>query len=175
MNKFSSCPIPEAKRLLTTLQKWREEILAYFAICGASNSPVEAVNNLIKKTRRVAHGFRNFENYRLRVLALGSEMKRKLTDRSPHLITETPVIQLFFARGMSGRMCNCGSGSSRISPTLSRIGPCRSSCAARDGEVRIRGPRSRSARSVGARLRRSGRAAVSTRGSGGVESVVDSL
>ena len=33
-----------------------------------SNGPTEAVNLLIKKILRVGHGFRNFHNYRLRLL-----------------------------------------------------------------------------------------------------------
>lgn len=76
--KFASCPVPEVKRLVGTLKRWRKEILAYFATGGASNGPVEAINNLIEKTRRVAHGFRNFENYRLRILSVASGGKRNL-------------------------------------------------------------------------------------------------
>lgn len=78
VGKFASCPIPEVKRLVGTLKRWRAEILAYFDTGGASNGPVEAVNNLIEKTRRVAHGFRNFENYRLRILAVASGTKKNL-------------------------------------------------------------------------------------------------
>jgi hypothetical protein len=33
-----------------------------------SNGPTEAINLLIKKIKRVGHGFRNFDNYRLRLL-----------------------------------------------------------------------------------------------------------
>ncbi len=44
------------------------QILAYHATGGASNGPTEAVNLLIEKTRRIGHGFRNFNNYRLRLL-----------------------------------------------------------------------------------------------------------
>ncbi|WP_240688887.1 ISL3 family transposase [Brevibacterium sp. S22] len=76
--KFGSCPVPEVNRLVRTLKRWRKEILAYFSTGGASNGPVEAVNNLIEKTRRVAHGFRNFENYRLRILTVASGLKRNL-------------------------------------------------------------------------------------------------
>ncbi len=37
-----------------------------------SNGSTEAVNALIKKVKRVGHGFRNLTNYRLRlVLAVG--------------------------------------------------------------------------------------------------------
>jgi hypothetical protein len=35
---------------------------------GCSNGPIEAVNLLVKKVKPVGHGFRNFDNYRLRLL-----------------------------------------------------------------------------------------------------------
>ena len=44
------------------------ELLAYFDTGGVSNGPTEAINPLIKKIKRVGHGFRNFDNYRLRLL-----------------------------------------------------------------------------------------------------------
>ncbi|MGA7205456.1 MAG: ISL3 family transposase [Specibacter sp.] len=65
---FPSCPIPEIARLGRTLKSWRQEILAYFKTQGASNGPTEAVNGVIETTRRIARGFRNFANYRLRNL-----------------------------------------------------------------------------------------------------------
>jgi transposase len=65
---FPSCPIPEIARLGKTLRRWREAFLAYFTTNGASNGPTEAVNGVIETTRRIARGFRNFENYRLRCL-----------------------------------------------------------------------------------------------------------
>ena len=33
-----------------------------------SNGPTEAVNNLVKRVKRVAFGIRNFRNYRIRAL-----------------------------------------------------------------------------------------------------------
>jgi Transposase len=42
--------------------------LAYFDTGGVSNGPTEAINGLIKKIKRVGHGYRNFANYRLRLL-----------------------------------------------------------------------------------------------------------
>jgi transposase len=63
-----TCPISEVARLGRTLRSWRLELLAYFDTGGASNGPTEAINLLIEKTRRVGHGFRNFSNYRLRLL-----------------------------------------------------------------------------------------------------------
>jgi transposase len=60
--------IPELVRLARTLDAWRSELLAYFDTGGVSNGPTEAVNALIKKVKRVGHGYRNFDNYRLRLL-----------------------------------------------------------------------------------------------------------
>ncbi len=60
--------IPELVRLAKTLSTWRAELLAYFTTGGASNGPTEGLNLLIKKIKRVGHGFRNFDNYRLRLL-----------------------------------------------------------------------------------------------------------
>lgn len=60
--------VPEIGRLARTITTWRTEFLAYFSAGRISNGPTEAVNLLIKKILRVAHGFRNFDNYRLRVL-----------------------------------------------------------------------------------------------------------
>jgi transposase len=60
--------VPELHRLAATIDSWRTELLAYFDTGGVSNGPTEAMNLLIKKIKRVAHGFRNFHNYRLRLL-----------------------------------------------------------------------------------------------------------
>jgi len=60
--------VPELRRLATTIESWRDEFLAYFTTGGISNGPTEAMNLLIKKIKRVGHGFRNFDNYRLRLL-----------------------------------------------------------------------------------------------------------
>jgi transposase len=60
--------IPELLRLARTLDAWRDELLAYFDTGGVSNGPTEALNGLIKKIKRVGHGYRNFANYRLRLL-----------------------------------------------------------------------------------------------------------
>ena len=60
--------VPELERLGRTLDAWREELLAYFTTGGISNGPTEAINLLIKRIKRVGFGFRNFDNYRLRLL-----------------------------------------------------------------------------------------------------------
>lgn len=60
--------IPELTRLATTIDRWRDEVLAYHPTAGASNGPTEAVNLLVEKIRRIGHGYRNFNNYRRRLL-----------------------------------------------------------------------------------------------------------
>lgn len=59
--------VPELTRLARTIAAWQDEILAYHHT-GLSNGPTEAMNLLVKKIKRVGHGFRNFDNYRLRLL-----------------------------------------------------------------------------------------------------------
>jgi transposase len=60
--------VPELHRLARTLDAWTEELLAYFITGGVSNGPTEAINLLIKRIKRAGFGFRNFDNYRLRLL-----------------------------------------------------------------------------------------------------------
>jgi len=68
LEALPTCPIPEVARLGRTLRQWRDHLLAYFDTDGLSNGGTEAINLLIEKTRRLAHGFRNLDNYRLRIL-----------------------------------------------------------------------------------------------------------
>ncbi|MDP9444200.1 MAG: transposase [Actinomycetota bacterium] len=68
LEQLHTCPIPEVARLGRTLRAWRSEFLAYFDTGRVSNGPTEATNLLIEKIRRIGHGYRNFDNYRLRLL-----------------------------------------------------------------------------------------------------------
>jgi transposase len=58
---------PEVRTLGKSLQRWFEK-LCNFHLARVSNGPTESLNNLIKRIKRVGFGFRNFENYRIRVL-----------------------------------------------------------------------------------------------------------
>jgi transposase len=58
---------PEVRGMARTLVQWREAILAWHTT-GYTNGPVEGLNSLIKKLKRVAAGFRSFTNHRLRIL-----------------------------------------------------------------------------------------------------------
>ena len=68
LNSFHTCPIPEVARLGRTLRRWREAFLAYFDTDRANNGGTEAVNGIIELHRRLARGYRNRDNYRLRML-----------------------------------------------------------------------------------------------------------
>lgn len=71
LDGLPSCPIPEIARLGKTLTRWRDAFLAYFTTGRANNGGTEAINGLIELHRRIARGFRNRDNYRLRMLLIG--------------------------------------------------------------------------------------------------------
>jgi len=74
--------LPEFHKLLHTFTNWREEILNYFDY-RLTNGFVEGKNNRIKTIKRMAYGYRNMDNFRMRILATnpGCEV------RVPHLLT----------------------------------------------------------------------------------------
>jgi transposase len=82
---------PEQRTLAKTLRRWRAEIVAHHTT-GASNGPVEAANLTIKQIKRSGRGFRNFENYRLRILLTGQRSLREtqpvtsIRPRRPRLV-----------------------------------------------------------------------------------------
>jgi transposase len=57
----------EVRRLGRTIGRWRNQIVAWHR-SHVSNGPTEAINNLIKRVKRVAFGMRRFRNYRIRAL-----------------------------------------------------------------------------------------------------------
>ena len=61
-----SCP-PEVRSLGRTLRRWRNQIVAWHQAL-VSNGPTEAVNNLIKRIKRIGFGFCRFTHYRIRLL-----------------------------------------------------------------------------------------------------------
>jgi len=58
---------PEIRKLGRTIRKWFDKILNYH-LARVSNGPTEALNNLVKRVKRIGFGFRNFRNYRIRAL-----------------------------------------------------------------------------------------------------------
>ena len=57
----------EVRRFARTLKNWFDPILAWHE-ARVSNGPTEGMNNLIKRVKRVAFGFTNFRNFRIRAL-----------------------------------------------------------------------------------------------------------
>lgn len=64
----TAADIPEADPLARNIRRWEDAVLAYYRSDGLSNARTEAINGLMKKVKRVGHGFRNLRNYRLRLL-----------------------------------------------------------------------------------------------------------
>jgi len=58
---------PEVRSLGRTLKRWKDHIVAWHR-GRRTNGPTEAVNNLIKRTKRIAFGFRSFRSFRIRAL-----------------------------------------------------------------------------------------------------------
>jgi transposase len=57
----------EVRRFARTLKNWFDSIMNWH-LARVSNGPTEGMNNLIKRVKRVAFGFTNFRNYRIRAL-----------------------------------------------------------------------------------------------------------
>lgn len=62
-----NCDMPEFKAHLSTFHQWAKYIKNSFQT-NLTNGITEGFNNKIKVIKRIAYGFRNFENFRLRIL-----------------------------------------------------------------------------------------------------------
>jgi transposase len=93
----SGVQIPELSRLARTVRAWEAEIVAFHSTNGCSNGPTEAINLLIKKVKRVGHGFRNFDNYGLRLLLhcgirWQTPQTARLRGRAPGLLADACIV-----------------------------------------------------------------------------------
>lgn len=82
--------VPDLSRLGRTVRQWETEILAYHDQ-RYSNAKTEAANLIVEKQRRAAHGYRSFENYRLRLLLnhgvkWDTQPTTKIRGRKPPLV-----------------------------------------------------------------------------------------
>src|ERR1019366_8245970 len=66
-----SWPI-EVRSLGRTLKRWRNVIIAWHKL-HITNGPTESADNLTKRVKHVAFGFRSFRNYRVRALLYAGE------------------------------------------------------------------------------------------------------
>ena len=69
----------EVRRLAKTLRNWFDPIVAWHQ-AKVSNGPTEGMNNLLKRVKRVAFGFTNFENFRMRALLYAGRPNFRLLD-----------------------------------------------------------------------------------------------
>ena len=69
----------EMRRLGRTIRRWRDQIVAWHR-SHVSNGPTEAINNLVKRIKRVAFGMRRFRNYRIRALLYAGRPNWDLLD-----------------------------------------------------------------------------------------------
>ncbi len=76
----------EAHLLGRTLLRRRHQICAWHA-SGVTNGPTEAINNLVKRVKRVAFGIVNHRNWRIRALLYAGrpnwDLLRTITPTSP--------------------------------------------------------------------------------------------
>jgi transposase len=70
---------PEVRTLARTLSNWFEPIVAWHQ-AKVSNGPTEGMNNLLKRVKRVAFGFTNFENFRIRALLYAGKPNFRVLD-----------------------------------------------------------------------------------------------
>ena len=79
---FDTIRYPSEKgchQLGRTQRQWGREFVGYLDTGGASNGGPEAVNGRLEHLRGIALGFRNLDNYRLRMLLIGGGLTH------PHL------------------------------------------------------------------------------------------
>ena len=82
--------VSELTRLAKTIASWETEFLNYH-VTSISNGPTEAQNLIAEKLRRIGHGMRNFENYRLWLLLhsgvqWNAQSTARIRGRHPRLI-----------------------------------------------------------------------------------------
>ena len=73
-----SCP-PEVRSLGRTLRRWLDQLVAWHQ-ARVTNGPTEAINNLIKRIKRIGFGFRRLRNYRIRALLYAGRPNWDLLD-----------------------------------------------------------------------------------------------
>jgi transposase len=70
---------PEIQKFGRTLKRWFDKICNDH-LARVSNGPTEALNNMIKRIKRIGFGFRNFENYRIRALLYAGKPNWRVLD-----------------------------------------------------------------------------------------------
>jgi transposase len=97
----TSSDVPELERLARTIARWEVPILRWHRT-RLTNAATEGTNLVVKNIKRLGFGFRNFENYRLRLLL---RCGTPWLAHSPRRINTTPPTTL-----------------GRVEPTIRRSG-----------------------------------------------------
>lgn len=75
---------PKVRSLAKALKRWKHEIVVWHRH-QKTNGPTEGVNNLVKRVKRGAFGFRTFQHYRVRsLLYAGRPDWDRLATVNPH-------------------------------------------------------------------------------------------
>lgn len=67
LKQAQNAALPDFKNCIRALSNWSDKILNYFDT-GLTNAVTEGFNNKIKVIKRVSYGYRNFDNFRRRIL-----------------------------------------------------------------------------------------------------------
>lgn len=67
LKEFNTSMFDELKRFGRTFKRWEKEMLSYFRF-RYTNGITEGFNNKLKLVKRMAYGYRSFNNFRLRAL-----------------------------------------------------------------------------------------------------------
>ena len=65
-------PTLEIRQFGRTIKRWKHPVVAWHW-AHMSNGPIEAINNLAMRVKRMAFGFRRFKHYRIRALLYASQ------------------------------------------------------------------------------------------------------
>ena len=87
IHKLKASKIPEYQHVAKTFTNWKDEILNAFPLIDETtgeildnpptNAAIEGMNNKIKTIKRISFGYRNFENFRRRIMTSFNGLKLK--------------------------------------------------------------------------------------------------
>jgi transposase len=90
LDSFHTYPDPRGRPARPHPTAWQVQVLAYFDTSGVTNGGTEAINLIIEEVRRLAHGCRDFDHYRLRIM-LAVDGRRPYRTRPTMLKSERPT------------------------------------------------------------------------------------
>lgn len=80
-------PFPAYHEVCKTLETWKPYILTYFEL-PYTNAITEGTNHKIKNRKRISYGFRNMENFRIRVKLECSKNQNSTSSSPEHIVDD---------------------------------------------------------------------------------------